>query len=150
MLQPPQRSGLSAAVALEQFKPGLLVGWKLHLPESPFAFYTQHFKGFHMGLNSRSRVYNPTVILASLLEGSVIDDGMWSLRQSDQLKNICLALVFRIFLQQAALPCFSSLLSSMQHLHHDLKTILHIIKFNYLIFFISKLNNRHLREYSFF
>ena len=76
MLQQPQRLGLSAALALEQFKPGLLVGWKLHLPKGPFAFYTPHFKGFHVVLNSRTRAYNLTVILASFLEGSVIDDGM--------------------------------------------------------------------------
>lgn len=103
--------GLSAA--LGRFQPGLLLGWKLHLPKGSFAFYTRHFKGFHVVLNSWTRTYNPLIILASLLEGSVIGDGMWSLLQSDQLKNIWFASVFWIFLQQAAFPCFSSLLSCM-------------------------------------
>lgn len=138
------------SAALEQSKPRLLTGWNLHLLNTPLHF-THSVSRFSTWFSiAKPGFISPAIILASLLEGSNADNVTWPLQHPDWLKNICLALMFWVFLQWAAFLCFSSLLCCMQHIHHDLETILHVIKFNYLVFFISKLNNRRLRECSLF
>lgn len=62
----------------------------------------------------------------------------------------CVVFLFCFVFRTAVSWGFSGLASGSYHHKALYKPILHLIKFNYSIFFILKLNHRHLKEYLFF